>query len=120
MDFTIIELGEQKIAEVVSDGLLIHSTQDALDVMANASYQGAVAVLLYEQNLPAEFFNLSTGLAGEILQKYSNYQMKIVIVGAFEKFESKSLKAFIIESNRGNRVAFVPDREAALLKLTAS
>lgn len=87
--------------------------------MANASYQGATSIILYEKNLKLEFFELKTGMAGEILQKYTNYHIRIVIVGEFEKFDSKSLKAFIVESNRGKLVAFMPDRETALAKITS-
>ena len=107
-----------KIAEVVSDNVVINTAQDALDLMADARYQGADCLILHEKQLPAEFFDLKTGMAGEILQKYTNYRMRLAIIGAFE-FESESLKAFMLESNRGRQVAFVPDREAALAKLAS-
>jgi len=113
----MIELNQHKIAEVTQSQQVIQNVQDALDLMANASYQGATAILLHEKHVPPTFFDLRTGLAGEILQKYTNYQMKLAIVGEFEKFESKSLRAFIIESNRGNQVFFAPNREAALEKI---
>ena len=118
MKFTIVELNGHKLAEVVSDDVVIKITQDALDLMADVQYQGADCLILYEKHLPAAFFDLKTGLAGEILQKYANYRMKLVIIGTFD-FESESLKALMLESNRGRQVAFVPDRAAALAKLEA-
>ena len=56
-------------------------------------------------------------MAGEILQKFSNYRMKLAIIGEFEKYKSKSLKAFITESNRGNLIFFAPDRDATISRI---
>lgn len=115
MNLKLIDVGNESVAEVSDDGLVIKSVQDALELLATASYeQGATCVLLREQHLLPEFFELQTGLAGEILQKYTNYRMKLVIVGNFSGVQSNSLKAFILESNRGQQVAFMPTRAAAL------
>ena len=75
-------------------------------------------MILNETNLRPEFFELRTGMAGEILQKFSQYSVKLAIIGGFEKNKSKSLKAFILESNRGNQIFFVPDRDTAIARLT--
>ncbi len=45
-----------------------------------------------------DFFILSKGLAGEILQKFINYQTKFAIYGDYSKYTSKPLKDFIYES----------------------
>ncbi len=118
MELKIFEEKKCKIAEIKSEGIVINDTQDALDIMANANYEGAGSIILNEMNLNPEFFELRPGVAGEILLKFSNYRMKLAIIGEFEKYESKSLKSFIIECNRGNQIFFVPDRETAILKLT--
>ncbi len=117
MDFTIQEFNEHKVAVIDSPGLEIKSEQEALDIMANAGYQGATAIILPAENLSADFFDLKTGLAGDILQKFSNYRMKLAIIGSFEGYKSRSLAAFIRESNRGNLIFFVPDKDTALAYL---
>lgn len=53
-----------------------------------------------------DFFILSTGIAGEILQKFINYHLKIAIVGDYSRYTSKPLKDFIYESNNGNSILF--------------
>ena len=53
----------------------------------------------------------------EILQKYTNYIMKIAIVGDFEIYNSKSLKDFIFESNKGSQVFFVHEEKEAIDRL---
>jgi hypothetical protein len=120
MELKIIEVQQQRIAEVVAEGIVIHDAQDTLDLMASAGYYGARSIILAERNLDPAFFELQTGIAGEILQKFSNYHMKLAVVGKFEQYESKSLQAFIAESNRGRQIFFVPDREAAIDRITGS
>jgi hypothetical protein len=36
--------------------------------------------LLHPSNLPPEFFDLSTGVAGEFLQKWRNYRVRVALV----------------------------------------
>ena len=117
MELKILDINNQTIAEVVSDKVVMKSTQDALDIMANASYQGAQNVMMTEAQFNPDFFDLRTRLAGDILQKYANYGIKLAIIGDFTQFESQSLKAFIVECNRGKAIFFVPDRETAINKL---
>ncbi len=81
MNIAIVEVNRQQVAEVLSDKVVVNTTQDALNLMADARHQEADGILLYEKNLVPEFFDLKTGVAGEILQKYTNYEMKLVIVG---------------------------------------
>ncbi|MEM7738307.1 MAG: DUF4180 domain-containing protein [Deinococcota bacterium] len=114
MALNYLELADETIAELTSEGVVIKTTQDALDILANAQYQGASHLIIYEHQLVKEFFDLKTGLAGDILQKFSNYQMKLTIVGSFEQYQSSSLKAFMTESNRGQQVAFAADRAAVV------
>lgn len=119
MDFEIIELDQMKIARV-KEGCKINTVQDSLDLMGNADYLGARQVIVDEKNLDPAFFDLRTGLAGEILQKYSNYRMKLAIIGEFTKFGSNALNAFIIECNRGNCIFFAADFDEALDRLIHS
>jgi hypothetical protein len=120
VELIIFEVNQQVIAEPDTKEMVIDEPQDALDLMASASYQGASSVILYETNLNPAFFDLRSGLAGEVMLKFTNYRMKLAVIGEFEKYRSKSLQAFIGESNRGNQFFFVPDREAAIQKLRKS
>jgi len=113
MQITILEEEGIQIAEVISDCILFNTSQDALDIIANCSYQGAQGIIIYEINLPPEFFDLKTRLAGEILQKFSTYNSRLAIVGDFTKYESKSLRDFIYESNKMKCINFVSSIEEA-------
>lgn len=100
-------INEEKIAEVVSEEIIINSVEDALELVGNIYYQGFDKLVISEKNLTPEFFDLKNKLAGEILQKFSNYRVRLVIVGDFGKYESKSLRDFILESNKGKQINFV-------------
>jgi hypothetical protein len=113
MKFNIINENGKNIAEIASGKIIIKSTQDALDLMVNPKTEGAKSIIVHKENIVPEFFNLKTGLAGEILQKFVNYQRRLAIVGDFKNITSESLKAFIIESNRGNHIFFVENIENA-------
>ncbi len=117
MDVYSIYIENNRIAKPVSKNAVIRTVQDAIDLMGNADYQGARNIIVEERNVDPMFFDLKTGMAGEILQKYSNYRMKLAIIGEFGKFDSHALNAFIIECNRGNSIFFVPDFDSAVKKM---
>ncbi len=104
----------------VFDGsdILIHDTQTALDLMMTAKYEAnSRAIAIAKSCVAEQFFILSSGLAGEILQKFVNYDFRIAIYGDFSRYTSKPLQDFIRESNKGRDVFFQPDLESALAKL---
>ena len=74
MEIDLIEINGNNIAVLKSSGVLIRETQDALDLMAEAGYLKSHKIIIQENQLTPGFFNLKTGIAGEILQKFSTYQ----------------------------------------------
>jgi hypothetical protein len=107
------KINSKEIAEVTADHILINSVDDALDLIGNVYYQGFDAMIIHEKNLTPDFFELKNKLAGEVLQKFTNYRMRLAIVGEFLKFDSKSLNDFIYESNKGKQVNFAGSVEEA-------
>jgi hypothetical protein len=106
-----------KIAEILPESDLITSPDDILGIMADVGYNGSDKLIIHYKNLHHDFFDLKTGLAGEILQKFSNYRMRLAIIGDFSEFKSKSLKDFIRESNNRGIISFVDSLEQALSRL---
>ncbi len=106
------------IAEITANKLVISKIEDGIDLIGNVYYQGYDNVILYEQNITPEFFDLSTKMAGEILQKFSNYKMRLAIVGNFSNYQSQSFKDFVYESNKLGQINFVNSRSAALKVLS--
>ena len=97
-----IEKNGASCAVVYNDGIAIADAQSALDVLMSANYEVGTKNIAIGKALIAEaFFVLSTGLAGEILQKFVNYGGRIAIYGDYARYTSKPLRDFIYESNRG-------------------
>ena len=92
------------------DGAPIASTQDALDLIG-AAFSGADLVAIPASRLDERFFALRTGLAGEIMQKFVNYRLRLAIVGDISAHvaASTALRDLVVESNRGTQVWFVAD-----------
>jgi hypothetical protein len=114
------KVNDTEIAEIISDKILIQNAEDGLDLMGTVYYQGFDKLIIHQQNLTADFFDLKNKMAGEILQKFSNYRVRLVIIGDFSIFESKSLNSFIYESNKGKQVNFVASIDEALNSLSGS
>ena len=86
------------IAEVVSDAVIISSGQDVLDLIYAPELAEVSSVILHQKNIAPDFFILSTGIAGEVLQKFVNYRCRLSIVGDFSAIESKSLHTLNVNS----------------------
>jgi hypothetical protein len=106
------------IAELVDNKFIITETQDAIDLISDLESYNCNRIIIRESNLHNSFFRLSSGLAGDILQKFSNYGVKLAIIGEFTKYQSKSLNDFIRESNKGDLIFFLNDLESAVIRLT--
>ena len=106
-------------AIIQSNDIVITDTQSALDVLMMAKYEiGTKNIVIDKVLITEDFFVLSTGLAGEILQKYVNYGGRIAIYGDYSHYTSKPLHDFIYESNRGKDVFFVATEKDAIDVLT--
>lgn len=107
-------INEKKIAEIITEEIILRTTEDGLDLLGNLYYQGYDTIIIYEKNITSDFFNLKTKIAGDILQKFSQYQMPLIIIGDFSKYKSKSLEDFIFESNKGKHIKFVGSKSEAI------
>lgn len=119
MQLSKIERNGVVCAVVNSSEQVITDVQSALDVLMTAKYEvGTKNIVIGKKLIVEDFFILSKGLAGEILQKYVNYGGRIAIYGDYSHYTSKPLKDFIYESNKGKDVFFVATQDEAIDKLT--
>ena len=103
------------------DGPALGSDGDALSLIVSAGGQGAELVVLPIERLGEDFFELSTGLAGAIAQKFVNYRVPLAILGDIsDRTEAnKPLRDFVLETNRGRQLWFVADTDELDKRLAA-
>lgn len=119
MNLSKIENKGTLCALVNCENTVITDTQSALDLLMSAKYDiGTKNIVISKQLITEDFFVLSTGLAGEILQKFVNYGGRIAIYGDYSHYTSKPLRDFIYESNNGKNVFFASSLKEAVEKLT--
>lgn len=109
------------LAVVSSDEKVIVDVRSALDLVMTAKYETGAARIVIDKDLICEdFFILSTGVAGEILQKFINYRVKAAVYGDYSRYTSKPLRDFIYESNNGHDFFFVATKEEAIERLAGA
>lgn len=121
MNLTGIEENGVLCILVESDEPVITDAQSAIDLLMSAQYDmGSKNIVIPKQLVAEDFFVLSTGLAGEVLQKYVNYGGRMAIYGDYSRYTSKPLKDFMYESNKGRDFFFVSTRDEAVTALAKS
>lgn len=109
------------IAVITSETPLITDAQSALDLIASVGFEHNIAkIAINKAAISEDFFRLSTGLAGEVVQKFVNYGYRLAIIGDFSEYTSKPLHDYIYECNNGKHLNFVATQDDAVRKLGES
>jgi hypothetical protein len=118
MNISTHDVNGMQVAEMSSEGIILRSARDATDLIGQLLGRGIKSLILHDKNLCPEFWQFPTGLAGEIMQKFANYNVAVAFVGEFDKYKSKSLQALMHESNLGDQAFFTNSVESAISKLS--
>jgi hypothetical protein len=102
-------------------GPMVTTMQDALDLVGSA-FACAEVVAVPASRLDVRFFSLGTRFAGEIMQKFVNYRVRLAVLGDISRHleASSALRALVHESNQADHVWFVTDLEALDTRLRAT
>ncbi|WP_175976490.1 DUF4180 domain-containing protein [Burkholderia sp. BCC1047] len=100
---------------------LVQRESDALDLIALAHEHEADWIAIATDALHDDFYRLDSGLAGAVLQKLTNYGVRLGVIGDIDRWlaRSEALRALVRESNRGKSVWFVPSENDLLRRLGA-
>jgi hypothetical protein len=106
----VVERRGVPVLVCAEDGVPIAGEQDALDLIG-AAFTQADVVALPVGRLDERFFALHTGVAGEIMQKFTNYRIRLAIVGdvSAQVEASAAMRAMVSETNQGSMIWFVAD-----------
>jgi hypothetical protein len=114
MDGEVAEIAGQQCLIIDGHGPSLRDAEGARQLIEAAMNAGTRVVALPVERLDAAFFTLSSGLAGEVMQKAVNYGLTLAIIGDIAQHmeASGALRALVAETERGGSVLFVRDREA--------
>jgi len=114
----VIKSANGNIAIIDSAIRLIFFGQSALDLgFFMEQDHNCRKMVLNKSAVIEDFFNLSTGIAGEVAQKLVKSDYRLAIVGDFSEYDSKPLHDFILESNKGKHLYFAADKNEAVKML---
>ena len=115
---TVIEAPDFVAVEGPAGEPLLASAREIDQVLEACFAAGCREALLYAENLPPAFFDLSSGDAGAILQKLRNYGVRLAIVrdagsdGTSARFgelmaEERMRRDFGVFASRGDALAWL-------------
>ena len=87
----------------------VSKNQDVLDLLAYCGEAESNKILLDEEHLHPDFFDLKTGLARAIFQKFSTYHVKAAIIIDLDGIRNERFQELIYECNKGNQINFFHD-----------
>lgn len=102
MNYKLIEKNSKKYIECVSAEMPLNKEQDALDLIAACIENDTNLIMLHDEALSNDFFKLGTGLAGQVLQKFINYNVKTAVIIKDEQKIRGKFRELLAESNKGN------------------
>ena len=120
MNYRIVTCGNIQYIECLP-GLgsdQVKGENDALDWVALCGGESIHRLLIHADNLTPEFYQLKTGVAGAVLQKFVNYAVRVAALLSPELVNQGRFYDMVIEANRGNhfRVFYTrPEAESWLV-----
>jgi hypothetical protein len=122
MSSQLHDLDGIRVLAIESSGPLIGTYQDAVDLIGEASANNAELVALPSERLAPAFFDLKTQVAGEMIQKFSIYGVRLAILGGVSSAVERSaaFRDFVRESNRGHTIWFVENFDSLQRRLLSA
>ena len=101
----------RKILIASDSGISIRSFRDISDAIAACF--GTDGLILTESDLAQEFFDLRSGLAGELFQKFINYKLRMAIVLPDPEAYGDRISELAYEHKSHSMIRFVRSKDEA-------
>ena len=111
MSRSVREFGNYKVLALDTSAPEFAGTTLANDLIGLAWEHEAQIVAVPAEALEGQFFELRTGMLGEMAQKFANYRLHLVVFGDVSAHagSSKAFRDYVYEANMGRTLWFVPD-----------
>ena len=102
---------EQSILLASVSGIAIRSLIDISNAIGLSL--GTGGLIITERELAPEFFELRNGLAGEVLQKFTNYKVRLAVVVPIPEVYGERFNELVYEHQSHGLIRFVKSVEEA-------
>jgi Domain of unknown function (DUF4180) len=102
---------ERGILIASDSGISIRSFSDISDSIGACI--GSEGLILTEGDLAREFFDLRSGLAGELFQKFTNYKIRLAIVLPDPEAYGERISELAYEHKSHSMIRFVRSKDEA-------
>lgn len=111
MNDDVIEMHGLRVLLFAGEGDKLAAARDANTFLSETWSQDATLAVIPVSRLGDDFLDLKTRIAGEVIQKFVNYQIHLAILGDISAWTdtSKPLRDFVYETNRGRSLWFIRD-----------
>ncbi|RED59398.1 DUF4180 domain-containing protein [Cohnella lupini] len=113
MNYQIREIESKKYIEFISATEPLSTENDALDLVALCWEHETTALMIHYTALSEDFFKLKTKLAGDMIQKFTNYGIKVAAIIPQETSQKGRFKEMATETNKGNHFRLYVSKEEA-------
>ncbi len=113
MDYQLFQRFSQSYLECLPGYSKLASGDEALELIVACGQNNTNKLMLQAENFTPDFFRLRTGVAGEILQKFSIYHIQVAAVLTPELVNQGRFREMVLEANRGNQFHVFYNRESA-------
>lgn len=119
MNTRLVRIRNQKYLETLPGDGTLSSEADALDVVATCIEEETKNLMIHAEQLDPAFFQLKSGLAGAVLLKFGNYEIRCAAVVSEVDRIGGRFQEFAMETNRGDDFRVFSDKETAEVWLIA-
>ncbi len=113
MNYQIRELESEKYIELMSSTEPLSTENDTLDLISLCWEHETNALMIHYAALSEDFFKLKTKLAGNMIQKFTNYGIKAAAIISQETIQTGRFKEMAMETNKGNHFRLYESKEEA-------
>lgn len=114
MNYKVVNINNKKYIDI---GLAkkLSSEQDVLEIVSICMENDTYILMMQAEEFSEDFYNLRTGLAGIVLQKFINYHIKVAVILDDKENLNHRFKEMIGEANKGNNFRTFNNIEEAQL-----
>ncbi len=102
MNYIMREKESKKYIELISTSEPLSTENHALDLVALCWEQDTHLLMMDFSALSQDFLKLKTRVAGNFIQKFINYNIKIAVIMPPEIIKESRFKEMVLETNKGN------------------